>query len=123
MLEAADELSLTTAFSNSAASVSTPTSYNEYMTNAAAAASAAGFTKPIGRTPSNSQNKGTKTPLGVIAILDQSKMPYCWSHGSNRSHEGSKCTNRHQNHDPSATFINQRGGKKDIWHMGQSLGP
>lgn len=92
-------------------------SWDEFMANAAASATAAGFTRPaVTNIPSR---RVGKTPKANSPAAQK----YCWSHGPNDSHQSSECKGAHPNHVITATFANQQGGKTSKWVRGQVLGP
>jgi hypothetical protein len=129
MVEAAEEISLSSNLSANSALVKkqddVPTSYEEFMANAAAAATAAGFKRPKRNNSGNNnyaRNKSMSTnPSSTTS--NPTTLLYCWSHGPNKSHDSQSCTNHHVNHDKTATFSNQKGGRKDKWRFGDTIGP
>ena len=40
---------------------------------------------------------------------------YCWSHGSNRTHDSNGCTRQATGHKTDATFDNRKGGR--VWNI------
>ena len=127
MVEAAEEISLDSNMSANFVLVtkptSVPTNYNEYMANAAAAATAAGFTKPKRSNDGRNNYIRKNSTRAPSTSIDPSTLSYCWSHGPNRSHDSQSCREPHPNHDTTATFTNQKGGRRNIWRTGETVGP
>lgn len=95
-------------------------SWNEFMANAAAAATAAGYSKP---KYANVIPLARNSPNAHLASLAPHQMHYCWSHGPNASHSSTDCKKKHINHVNTATFANNHGGKTTVWERNQNLGP
>ena len=90
--------------------------WDEFMANAAASATAAGFVRPAATNTNprrNVKSANTHSPASK----------YCWSHGINNSHQSSECKTTHVNHVKTATLTNPQGGKSSEWVRGQPLGP
>lgn len=115
MLLAAGTLAATGHRANSATAIATvdaaPTTITrEFLANAIATAITAA-NKSRFKATSNKSNTSKKNTF------------YCWSHGINKSHAGPDCMTPHDNHQPTATLKNQKGGKTTVWERGQDVGP
>ena len=101
-----------------------PASYEDYIANAVALASAAGFQPPANRQPNTSNHRVQGAPAGARSYS------YCWSHGKvikhsdpTKVHSSLNCKVRHPNHVVNSTMANMMGGKTTVWERGQPLGP